>query len=141
MFSMVLLCPSFFSLLPLFFDGKLSGSKYSRVCALYVKKEQQCLAAGVACRYTTHIVMLFLISETSLHDGGAQCANNSSGGANVDVFFLWLWTFADKTGGDAVFGAVPPILVVGINGIGTDSGDFCAGQLLLIISPSSDCPV
>ena len=32
----------------------------------------------------------------------------------------------DKTGGYAVFGAVPPILVVGINGVGTDSGDFCA---------------
>ena len=85
--------------------------------------------------------MLFLISETSLHDGGAQCADNSSGGANVDVFILWLWTFADKTGGYAVFGAVPPILVVGINGVGTDSGDFYAGQFLLIISPSSDCPV
>ena len=138
---MVLLCPAFSSLLPHFFDGKLSGSKYSCVCALYAEKEQQCLAAGIACRYTTHIVVLFLISETSLHDGGAQCANNSSGGANVDVFILWLWTFADKTGGYAVFGAVPPILVVGINGVGTDSGDFCAGQFLLIISPSSNCPI
>ena len=107
---MLLLCPAFSSLLPLFFYGKLSGSKYSCVCALYAEKEQQCLAVGVACRYTTHIVMLFLISETSLHDGGAQCADNSSGGANVDVFFLWLWTFADKTGGYAVFGAVPPEL-------------------------------
>ena len=90
--------PAVFSLLPLFLYGKLLGSKYSCVCALYAEKEQQCLAAGVACRYTPHIVVLFLISETSLHDGGAQCANNSSGGANVDVFFLWLWTFADKTG-------------------------------------------
>ena len=43
-FSMVLLCPAFSSLLPLFFYGKLSGSKYSRVCALYAEKEQQCLA-------------------------------------------------------------------------------------------------
>ena len=138
---MVLLCPPFSSLLPLFFYGKLSGNKYSRVCALYVEKEQQCLAAGVACRYTTHIAMLFLTSETTLHDGGAQCADNSSGGANVDVFILWLWTFADKTGGDAVFGAVPPILVIGINGGGIVSGDFCAGQLLLILSPLSGCPV
>ena len=136
---MVLLCPAFSSLLPLFFYGKLSGSKYSCVCALYAEKEQQCLAAGVACRYTTHIIVLFLIPETSLHDGGAQCADNSSGGANVDVFILW--TFADKTGGYAVFGAVPPILVVGINGVGTDSGAFCAGQLLLILSPLSGCPV
>ena len=80
-FSMVLLCPPSFSLLPLFFYGKLSSSKYSRVCALYAEKEQQCLASGVVCRYTTHIVVLFLISETSLHEGGAQCADNSSGGA------------------------------------------------------------
>ena len=105
---MVLLCPPFSSLLPLFFYGKLSGSKYSCVCALYAEKEQQCLAAGVACRYPADTVVLFLISETSLHDGGAHCADNSSGGANVDVFILWLWTFADKTGGYAVFGAVPP---------------------------------
>ena len=125
-FSMVLLGPPSFSLLLLFFYGKLSGGKYSSVCALYAEKEQQFLAAGIACRYTTHIVVLFLISETSLHDGGAQCA--------VDVFILWLWTFADKTGGYAVFGAVPPILVVGINGVGTDSGDFCAGQFLLILN-------
>ena len=83
---MVLLCSLFSSLLPLFFYGKLSGSKYSSVCALYAEKEQQCLAAGFACRYTTHIVVLFLISETSIHDGGAQCADNSSGGANVDRF-------------------------------------------------------
>ena len=54
-FSMVLLCPPFSSLLPLFFDGKLSGSKYSRVCALYAEKEQQCLAAGVACRFSHEI--------------------------------------------------------------------------------------
>ena len=138
---MVLLCPEFSSLLPLFFDGKLSGSKYSRVCALYAEKEQQCLAAGVACRYTTHIVVLFLISEAALHGGRAQCPDYSSGGANVNVFILWLWAFADKTGGYAVFGAVPPILVVGINSVGTDSDDFCAGQFLLILSPSSDCPV
>ena len=39
------------------------------------------------------------------------------------------------------FGAVPPILVVGINGVGTDSGDFYTGQFLLIISLSSDFPV
>ena len=75
-YSMVLLCPAFSSLLPLFFDGKVSGSKYSRVCALYAEKEQQCLAAGVACRYPADTVVLFLISETSLHDGGAQCADN-----------------------------------------------------------------
>ena len=54
-FSMVLLCPPFSSLLPLFFDGKLSGSKYSCVCALYAEKEQQCLAAGVACRFSHEI--------------------------------------------------------------------------------------
>ena len=128
-------------MLPLFFDGKLSGRKYSCVCTLYAEKEQQCLAAGIACRYTTYIVVLFLIPETSLHDDGAQCANNSSGGANVDVFILWLWAFADKTDGYAVFGAVPPILVIGINGGGIVSGDFCAGQLLLILSPLSGCPV
>ena len=107
-YAMVLLCPPFSSLLPLFFYGKFAGSKYSSVCALYAEKEQQCLAAGFACRYTTHIVVLFLIFETSLHNGGAQCTDNSSGGAHVDVFILWLWTFVDKTGGYAVFGAVHP---------------------------------
>ena len=78
--------------------------------------------------------MLFLISEAALHDGRAQCPDYSPGGANVDFFILWLWTFADKTGGYAVFGVVPPVLVVGINGVGTDSGDFCVGQFLLILN-------
>ena len=64
---MVLLCPAFSSLLPFFFYGKLSGSKYSCVCALYAEKEQQCLAAGVACRYPADTVVLVMISETSLH--------------------------------------------------------------------------
>ena len=83
---MLLLCSAFSSLRPLFFDGKLSGSKYSCVCALYAEKEQQCLAAGVACRYPADTVVLFLISEAALHGGRAQCADYSSGGANVDVF-------------------------------------------------------
>ena len=39
-FSMVLLCPPSFSLLLLFFYGKLSGGKYSCVCHVYAKKEQ-----------------------------------------------------------------------------------------------------
>ena len=73
------LCSSFLSSLLRFFDGKLSCGKYCGVCHVDAEKEQQCLAAGVACRYTTHIVVLFLIFETSLHNGGAQCTDNSSG--------------------------------------------------------------
>ncbi len=39
-YSMVLICPPFSSLLPLFFYGKLPGSKYSSVCHVYAEKEQ-----------------------------------------------------------------------------------------------------
>ena len=134
MFSMVLLCPLSFSLLPLFFDGKLSGSKYSRVCALYAEKEQQCLATGVACRYPANAIVLFLIAEAALHGGRAQCPYDPSCCADTCVFILWLGTFADKTGRDTVFGTVSPILIVGIDGVCTDSGDFRTSQFLLIIN-------
>ena len=47
-------CPPFLSLLLLFFYGKLPGGKYGGVCHVDAEKELQCLAAGVACRYTAH---------------------------------------------------------------------------------------
>ena len=77
------------------------------------EKEQQCLAAGVACRYPAYAVVLFLIAETTLHVGRAQSADYPSCGAYVGILFLWLRAFAYKAGRYAVFGAVPPVVVVG----------------------------
>ena len=131
---MVLLCPPFLPLLLLFFYGKLPGGKYGGVCHVDAEKELQCLAAGVACRYAAHAIALFLIAEAALHCCRAECANDSACCADTCVFFLWLGAFADKTGGYAVFGAGPPVLVVGIDGVGADAGDFCAGQFLLILN-------
>ena len=98
------------------------------------EKEQQCLAAGVACSYPADTVVLFLISEAALHGRRAQCTDYSPGGAYVGVFILWLRTFADKTGRDAVFGAVPPVVVVGIDGVSSDFGYLDTGQILLIFN-------
>lgn len=50
-------CPPFLSLLLLFFYGKLRGGKYGGVCHVDAEKELQCLAAGVACRYTAHTLV------------------------------------------------------------------------------------
>ena len=118
----------------LFFDGKLSCGKYRGVCHVDAEKEQQCLAAGVACRYPAYAVVLFLIAETALHGGRAQSADYPSCGANVGIFFLWLRAFAYKAGSYAVFGAVPPVVVVGIDCVGSDSGHFDACQFLLIFN-------
>ena len=95
-------------MLLLFFYGKLSGGKDSSVCHVDAEKEQQCLATGVACRYPANAIVLFLIAEAALHGGRAQCPYDPSCCADTCVFILWLGTFADKTGGYAVFGAVPP---------------------------------
>ena len=40
-------------------------------------------------------------------------------GADTYVFILWFGTFSDKTGRDTVFSAVLPVLVVGIDSVGT----------------------
>ncbi|MGM9817006.1 MAG: hypothetical protein ACI304_08145, partial [Lepagella sp.] len=102
------LCSSILSSLLLFFDGKLPRGKYSGVCHVDAEKEQQCLAAGVACRYPAYAVVLFLIAEAALHGGRAQSADNPSCGAYVGVLILWLRTFAYKAGRYAVFGASLP---------------------------------
>ena len=98
------------------------------------EKEQQSFAAGVACRYPANAVVLFLITETALHGGRAQSPDYSSGCAYVGVFILWLRAFADKTCRYAVFGTVPPVVVVGIDGVSSDFGDFDSGQFLLIFN-------
>ena len=128
------LCSSFLSSLLRFFNGKLSCGKYCGVCHVDAEKEKQCLAAGVACRYPAYAVVLFLIAETALHGGRAQSADYPSCGANVGIFFLWLRAFAYKAGSYAVFGAVPPVVVVGIDCVGSDSGHFDACQFLLIFN-------
>ena len=98
------------------------------------EKEQQSFAAGVACRYPANAVVLFLIAETALHGGRAQSPDYSSGCAYVSIFILGLRAFADKTGRYAVFGAIPPVVVVGIDGVCSDFGDFDSGQFLLIFN-------
>lgn len=122
------------ALLLLFFYGELPRGKYGGVCHVDAEKEQQCLAAGVACRYTADAIVLFLIAEAALHGGRAQCPDYSPGCAYVRIFILGLRTFADKTGCYAVFGTVPPVIIVGIDGVSADSGDIDACQFLLIFN-------
>ena len=98
------------------------------------EKEQQSLAAGVACSNPADTVVLFLVPEADLHGGRAQSPDYSSGCAYVGVFILWLRAFADKTCRYAVFGTVPPVVVVGIDGVSSDFGDFDSGQFLLIFN-------
>ena len=121
-------------LLLLFFYGVLPCGKYGGVCHVDAEKEQQCLAAGVACRYTADAIVLFLIAEAALHGGRAQCPDYSPGCAYVSLFILGLRTFADKTGCYAVFGTVPPVIIVGIDGVSADPGDIDACQFLLIFN-------
>ena len=35
---------------------------------MYAEKEQQCLAAGVACRYPANAIVLFLVAESVLDE-------------------------------------------------------------------------
>ena len=97
------------------------------------EKEHQCLAAGVTCRYPANAIVWLLIAKAALHGRRAQCPNDSSCCADTCIFILWLGTFADEAGRDTVFGAVSSVLVVGIDGVSTDSGDFRASQFLLIL--------
>lgn len=122
------------ALLFLFFYGELARGKYGGVYHVDAEKEQQCLAAGVACRYTADAIVLFMIAEAALHGGRAQCPDYSPGCAYVSIFILGLRPFADKTGCYAVFGTVPPVIIVGIDGVSADPGDIDACQFLLIFN-------
>ena len=98
------------------------------------KKSEAESRRGVSCRYPANAIVLFLIAEAALHSGRTQSPDYSSGSAYVGVFILWLRAFADKTCRYAVFGTVPPVVVVGIDGVSSDFGDFDSGQFLLIFN-------
>ena len=66
--------------------------------------------------------------------GRTQCPDHTPGCAYVGVLILWLRAFADKTGRYAVFGAVPPVVVVCIDGVCSDFGHFDSGQFLLVFN-------
>ena len=121
-------------LLLLFFYGELPRGKDGGVCHVDAEKEQQCLAAGVACSYTANAIVLFLIAEAALHSGRAQSPDYSSGSAYVSIVILGLRAFADKTGRYGVFRAIRAVVVVGIDGVWPYSGLFDTGQFLLIFN-------
>lgn len=105
---------------------------------MYAEEDKQRLTETVACRYASHSVMLLLIAETALHYRGAQVAEYAPCGALIAGFILGLGTLAHKACGDAVFGAIPAGLVVGIDGVASETSDIDACQLPLVLNALSD---
>ena len=91
-----------------------------------------CLAESVARRYAHQVVVLLLIAEASLHDGGAETAYYAPGSSEIRLFLPWCRSLTYKTGGDIVFSAVSTVFVVGINCICAHSSGIRAGQFLMI---------
>lgn len=71
--------------------------------------------------------------RSCLHCGRAQSPDYSSGCACVSIFILGLRAFAENRS-LCVFGAIPPVVVVGIDGVCSDFGHFGVGQFLLIFN-------
>ena len=78
--------------------------------------------------------MLLLIAETTLHGSRAQSSDYASGSAEVSVFILWSGSLAGETCGDALFGAILSVLVVGIYCVRTHTFGIDAGQLFMIFN-------
>ena len=101
---------------------------------MYPEEQQQGLAAGVACGNATDAIMQFLVSKTALHDSGAEVADDSARCGGGVILILGLGTFSCKTGGDTVFRAVLPVLIVGVDCISSDLPDIDSGEFLLILN-------
>ena len=92
------------------------------------EEKLQCLAVSVARRYAHQVVVLLLVAEASLHDGGAETANYTPCSSEIRMFIPWCRSLAYETGGDIVFSTESAILVVGINCICVDRGFFAKLQ-------------
>ena len=78
--------------------------------------------------------MLLLASETTLHNCCAQIPEDTPGFACFILFILGFRAFAGKAGGDVVFCAKLAGLVVGIDGVATETLHVHSGKLLLIFN-------
>ncbi|MDE7237452.1 MAG: hypothetical protein K2N66_06480, partial [Paramuribaculum sp.] len=103
------------------------GGKRCGVCHVDAEKEQQSLAAGVACRYPANAVVLFLIAEAA-SIAVERRVPIIRRAVLVSAFSSLGFGPLRKTGRYAVFGAIPPVVVVGIDGVCSDFGHFGAGQ-------------
>lgn len=116
------------------FGGELPCGKYRGVGHVYAKEQEQCLTVAVAGGYPADSEVLLLVAEAALHDCGAQVADDSARGRDIRRFVLGFRSFADEVGRDAVFGAVLPVFIAGIDCVHTDAGDLDACQRLLILN-------
>lgn len=78
--------------------------------------------------------MLFLVTETSLHDSRTKVTKYATHSVRAFVIFFGFGTFTDKAGDDSVVGAIVSRLVVGIDCVAAEPFDFHAGQFLLIFN-------
>ena len=86
------------------------------------------------CKYPADSEVLLLIAEAAFHDSGSQIADDSARCGGGVILILGLRTFSCKTGGDPVFRAVLPVLIVGVDCISSDLPDIDSGEFLLILN-------
>lgn len=92
------------------------------------EEQQQCLAVAVAGRYPADSEVQLLVAEAALHDSCAQVADDPAGGRDISGFVLGFRPFADEVGHDALFGAILPVLIAGIDCVHADPRDLYACQ-------------
>ena len=78
------------------------------------------------CKYPADSEVLLLIAEAAFHDSGSQIADDSADGLDVRRFVLGFMSFADEVGRDAMFGAILPVFIAGIDRVHADAGDLDA---------------
>lgn len=121
--------------------GELPCGKCRGVGHVYAEEQEQCLAVAVAGGYPADSEVLLLVAEAALHDCGAQVADDSARGRDIRRLVLGFRSFADEVGRDAVFGAILPVFIAGIDCVRTDAGDLDACQRLLILNALLEsCP-
>lgn len=116
------------------FGGELSCSESRCVGHVDAEEKQECLAMTVTSRYPAYTIVLFLVSETALHDRGTQIADDAPGSRDFRGSIFGFWTLAYEVGRDAFFGAVLAVFVVGIYGVHPDALHSNSRQPFLIFN-------
>lgn len=116
------------------FGGALSGSESRCVGHVDAEEKHECLAMTVTSRYPAYTIVLFLVSETALHDRGTHIADDAPGSRDFRGFIFGFWPLADEVGRDAFFGAVLAVFVVGIYSVHPDALHCNSRQFFLIFN-------
>lgn len=120
-----------FLFLRFFFGHHLPSCKDCSIGDVDSEEDLKNLAKFVSGGYASHI-SLFLVTETSFHDGCTQIPYYPSGCPALFRLILGSWPLTDKAGIDTLRGTFPAVVIGAVYLVGSDLFNLHPCQFLLI---------